>query len=141
METALTAMEQYQVAEVELVYKTKVKASQRPVIRHSKDAYEILKQSWDENKIDLLEQFKVIFLNRSNKVFGIYKLSQEGITGTVADSRLIIAEALKANAVSLMLVHIIEASFLIHLRQTPCFAIKRLITENYPYFECEKPAL
>jgi len=80
-------------------------------------------------------------LNRSNKVFDIYKLSQEGITGTVADSRLIIAEALKANAVSLMLVHIIEASFLIHLRQTPCFAIKRLITENYPYFECEKPAL
>lgn len=33
-----------QVAEVELVYKRKVKASQRYVIKHSKDAYEILKQ-------------------------------------------------------------------------------------------------
>jgi DNA repair protein RadC len=105
METTLTAIEQYHVAEVELIYKTKVKASQRPQIRSSKDAYEILKQSWDENKIDLLEQFKIILLNRSNKVLGIYELSQGGITGTVADPRLIVAAALKANAVSLMLAH------------------------------------
>lgn len=105
METTLTAMEQYKVAEVELIYKSKVKASERPQIRHSKDAYELLKQSWDENKIDLLEQFKIILLNRSNKVLGIYEVSQGGITGTVADPRLIVAAALKANAVSLMLAH------------------------------------
>jgi len=40
----------YTVAEVELVYKSKVKASTRPVIGYSKDAYDVLKQSWDENK-------------------------------------------------------------------------------------------
>ena len=105
METTLTAVEQYKVAEVELIYKSKVKASERPQIRHSKDAYELLKQSWDENKIDLLEQFKIILLNRNNKVLGIYEVSQGGITGTVADPRLIVAAALKANAVSLMLAH------------------------------------
>ncbi len=59
----------------------------------------------DENKIDLLEQFKIILLNRSNKVLGIYEVSQGGMTGTVADPRLIVATALKANAVSLMLAH------------------------------------
>jgi DNA repair protein RadC len=105
METTLTAMAQYQVAEIQLIYKSKVKASERPQIRHSKDAYEILKQTWDENKIDFIEQFKIILLNRSNKVLGIYEVSQGGITGTVADPRLIIVAALKTNAVALMLAH------------------------------------
>jgi hypothetical protein len=44
-------------------------------------------------------------LNRNNKILGIYELSQGGITGTVADPRLIVAAALKANAVSIMLAH------------------------------------
>ena len=53
----------FQVAEVELVYRSKVKASQRPLISSSLDAYNVLKELWDENKIDLVEQFKVLFLN------------------------------------------------------------------------------
>ena len=49
-----------QIAEVELMYKSKVKASERPKISHSKDAYIIFKNNWDENKIELQEQFKVM---------------------------------------------------------------------------------
>ena len=105
METTLTAMEQYQVAEVELVYKTKVKASDRPKVIHSKDVYEIFRQSWDENKIDFIEQFKIMLLNRSNRLLGIYEVSTGGISGTVADPRVIFAAALKANAVSIALAH------------------------------------
>ncbi len=105
METTLTAMAQYQVAEVELVYKSKVKASERPQIIHSKDVYEIFKQSWDENKIDFVEQFKIMLLNRSNRVLAIYEVSTGGITGTVADPRIIFTAALKANAVSIALAH------------------------------------
>lgn len=73
-------------AEVELVYKTKVKASERPVTRDSKDIYNVLKQVWDENKIEMLVEFKVIFLNRANRVTGVYDASSVGITGTVADT-------------------------------------------------------
>src|SRR6187551_365 len=105
METTLTAMAQYHVAEVELIYKSKVKASERPQVIHSKDVYEIFKQSWDENKIDFIEQFKIMLLNRSNRVLGIYEVSTGGITGTVADPRVIITAALKANAVSIALAH------------------------------------
>ena len=105
METTLTAMEQYQVAEVELIYKSKVKASDRPKVIHSKDVYEIFKQSWDKNKIDFIEQFKIMLLNRSNRVLGIYEVSTGGITGTVADPRVILTAALKANAVSIALAH------------------------------------
>jgi DNA repair protein RadC len=105
MESAMIASAQCQVAEVELVYKSKVKASQRPQIRTSRDCYEVLLQSWDENKIELLEQFKIMLLNRSNRVLAIYELSTGGITGTVADPRLIFTAALKANAVSIVLAH------------------------------------
>lgn len=93
------------VAEVELVYRSKVKASERPQIVSSKDAYELFLALWEEGKLDLVEQFKVLFLNRANKVLCVYNVSSGGITGTVADPRLIYAAALKVNAVSLVLCH------------------------------------
>ena len=94
-----------QVAEVELVYRWKVKASERPQIVSSKDAYELFLALWEEGKLDLVELFKVLFLNRANKVLCVYNVSSGGITGTVADPRLIYAAALKVNAVSLVLCH------------------------------------
>ena len=93
------------VAEVELVYKTKVKASERPKVTSSKDIYNVLKQVWDDNKIEMLEEFKVIFLNRANRVIGVYDASSGGITGTVADPRLILAAAIKSLSVSIVLSH------------------------------------
>jgi len=105
MESAMNPSALYQVAEIELVYKTKVKASERPQIKASADAYKVLKQSWDGNKIEFVEQFKVVLLNRANKVLGIYELSTGGISGTIADIRLIFAAALKSNASSIVLAH------------------------------------
>lgn len=93
------------VAEVELVYKTKVKASQRPQIISATDAYEVLKGFWDEGKMELVEQFKVLYLNRANRVLCGYHVSSGGLTGTVADPRLIFTAALKVNCVSLILAH------------------------------------
>ena len=105
MESTMIPSALYHVAEIELVYKTKVKASERPHIKSSSDAYEVLKQSWDENKIEFVEQFKVMLLNRANKVLGIYELSTGGISGTVADIRLIFAASIKSNASSIVLAH------------------------------------
>ena len=93
------------VAEVELVYKSKVKASDRPVVHSSTDAANILRILWEEGKMELVEQFKVLFLNRSNKVICIYNLSSGGVTGTVADPKLIFMAALRVNAVSIILCH------------------------------------
>lgn len=93
------------VAEVELVYKSKVKASERPVIQSSTDAANILRVLWEDGKLELVEQFKVLFLNRSNKVICVYNVSSGGVTGTVADPKLIFTAALRINAVSLILCH------------------------------------
>lgn len=93
------------VAEVELVYKTTIKPSERPKINSVKDCYELLKELWNENTIEMQEEFKVLLLNRGNRVIGVYEASAGGITGTVADPRLILAAAIKSLAVSIILSH------------------------------------
>ena len=96
---------QYQVAEIQLTYKSDVKPSLRPKISGSKDAYNILVENWDNSKIEFVEQFKVMLLNRANKVLGIFEVSSGGSTGTVADPKLIFAAAIKANACGIILAH------------------------------------
>jgi len=105
MENEIINPEWYQVAEIELVYKTKVKPSQRPQITSSVDTFKILRQIWNPDKIEMIEEFKVLFLNRNNKVLGVFDASCGGITGTVADPRIILAAAVKSNAVSMILAH------------------------------------
>lgn len=70
-----------------------------------KECYELLKELWNENSIEMQEQFKVMLLNRANKVIGVYEASSGGLTGTVADPRLILAAAIKSLAVSIILSH------------------------------------
>ena len=102
---AMNFPEWTRVAEVELVYKTTVKASERPKINSVKDCYQLLKELWNENTIEMQEEFKVLLLNRGNKVIGVYEASSGGLTGTVADPRLILAAAIKSLAVSIILSH------------------------------------
>lgn len=93
------------VSEIDLVYRTKVKSSDRPKITSSKSAYAILMECWDPDKVEFIEQFKVLLLNQANKVLGVYQASSGGIAGTVVDIRLLFAAALKANAVGIIVSH------------------------------------
>jgi DNA repair protein RadC len=94
-----------QVAEIELIYKSKVKASERPKVSTSCDAYKLFKQNWDGNKIEFVEQFKVLFLNRANKALGIYEVSTGGMTSTVVDPKIVFVAALKISASKIILCH------------------------------------
>ncbi len=96
---------QWEVAEIQLSYKSNVKPSLRPKITCSRDAHEVLKRVWNDSVIELCEQFKVLFTNRANKVLGVFEVSTGGISGTVADPKLIFAAALKACATGLILSH------------------------------------
>lgn len=51
------------------------------------------------------EVFAVVFLNRSNKINHFQIISEGGITGTVADPRIILKKALEEDAVSIILCH------------------------------------
>ncbi len=71
-------------------------------ITSSRDIYELM-------KADLLdkqhEEFWIVLLNRANKVLRKMPISSGGISGTVADPKLIFKFALEESASSIILVH------------------------------------
>ncbi|MBL7722755.1 MAG: JAB domain-containing protein [Chitinophagaceae bacterium] len=93
------------IAEIQLSYKPSLRLSQQPVIKTSEDAYRLFLNSWDMEKIDFVEQFKVLLLTRSNSVLGILNVSSGGVTSTVVDPRIIFSAAIKANACAIILGH------------------------------------
>jgi DNA repair protein RadC len=93
------------LSEVELSYKYKVKPSSLPQITSSADAYDLLVSIWQVNKIEYVEEFKIILLNKSNRVLGWFKVSSGGVSGTVADPRIIFQTALLSNASGIILAH------------------------------------
>jgi DNA repair protein RadC len=93
------------IAEVRLIYSSKVSASDRLQIRCSSHALELFRETWDQETIELYEECKLMLLNRANKVLGIAQISQGGISGTVTDVRIILQYALKANASGIILCH------------------------------------
>ncbi|MBE7169799.1 MAG: DNA repair protein RadC [Williamsia sp.] len=72
------------------------------IIRESKDIAHYLQVLLKDYK---KEVFAVVFLNRANKINHFEIMSEGGITGTVADPRIILRKALEENAVSIILCH------------------------------------
>jgi len=93
------------VAEVQLTYKTTVKASERPQVNTSQEVYRVLENNWNYEIIEFIEEFKIILLNRANRVLGIVPISVGGTAGTIADPKVIFVSALKCNAASIILAH------------------------------------
>lgn len=91
------------ISEIKVSYNTRQIPKEK--IKSSKDAYLILINSWAKGTLELQEEFKIVLLNNSNEVLGIYPLSKGGITGTVVDIRLIFSVVLKCNAVGIILAH------------------------------------
>ena len=97
--------QQTNISEVRLVYRTKIKASDRLQIKCSKDAFDIFMDNWDLDSIEHIEEFKLLLMNRSNSVLGLLPVSKGGISGTVTDIRLIYQAAIKANASGIIVCH------------------------------------
>ena len=92
------------LSEIHVSYKPGLTSS-TTTITNSQNAYEIFKSLFPEDTISLQEQFVVLYLNRANRLIGSYQLSKGGITGTIADVRLILSVALKTLATGLILAH------------------------------------
>ena len=71
-------------------------------VRSSVDAYELLLPCF----LDLIhEEFRVLYLSRANVVIANQCISQGGISGTVADGKIIFKRALQLNASAMILAH------------------------------------
>jgi DNA repair protein RadC len=92
------------ISEVEMIYKSKQKPCDRQKINSSDDANRILHSVWSD-KVDYVEEFAILILNRANHVIGWIKISQGGTAGTIVDAKLIFQAALLANASGIILAH------------------------------------
>jgi len=104
--TQLTALPPlaYNIAEVGIYYSTSLRTSERFTIRDAGHAVDVLRPYFGMD-IELREMFWVIYLNQASHVLAIHKASIGGITGTVADIRLILSIALQINANQMVVAH------------------------------------
>ncbi len=72
-------------------------------IKSSADAERILRKQY--RQIEVFESFYCVYMNSANNVVAIRKLSEGGISGTVADIRLIFKYALDHLATGIILSH------------------------------------
>ena len=79
MEKPFNQSSLFQVSEISVSYRPNFRASQRPKITSSREAFDILMDSWDLDRIQLQEQFKIILLNRANRVMGILSCPKIGL--------------------------------------------------------------
>ena len=98
-------IQQHHVDEVKLIYKSTTPPSQRVKVNGSQDAFRAFLVSWEDSTLEHREQFKVMLLNRSNKVLGVITISVGGISGTAIDIRLIFQSGILANASSIIVCH------------------------------------
>ena len=89
-------------AALELGIRRNASDKKKETISKSADIAEYLRANFEYLQ---QEVFVVVFLNRSNKVIHHQIVSEGGLTGTVADPRVILKKALEHNATSLILCH------------------------------------
>ncbi len=93
------------VSEIQVSYINKIKSKKNHKITCSSDIAELLFDTWNKDTIELHESFKVVLLNNSNTVKGIFEMSSGGITGTLVDVRILFAVALKTLSTGIILAH------------------------------------
>ena len=93
------------VADITLSYYPKIKIKDRPKVNGARAVAQIFRDNWDDTQIGLVEEFKVMLLDRGTRIIGILPLSKGGMSGVYVDSKLIFIAALKAAASNIILVH------------------------------------
>lgn len=105
MKKSNNALSLFSVTEVELIYRSKVARCDRPKLTSSQQTYDLLMNAWDANKIELVEQFFILLLDRSLNCLGVSHISTGGVAVCAIDPKVIFATALKARASSMILAH------------------------------------
>ena len=89
-------------AALELGIRRDASFKKKETVLQSKDIADFLRAKLQYKKHEV---FAVIFLNRANKINHYEIISEGGITGTVADPRIILRKALENDAVNIILCH------------------------------------
>lgn len=89
-------------AALELGTRRNAEESRKHVVTHSSDVAHYLRAKLQHKKHEV---FVAVYMNRSNKIQHHELISTGGITGTVADPRIILKKALEHDATAIILCH------------------------------------
>ena len=71
----------------------------------AEQVYTILKELWDDESINLQEQFMALYLNRNNKLIGYRLISTGTMTACIVDIKLLVCLALHSMASAVIIAH------------------------------------
>ncbi len=91
------------VNEIKLSYSRKGNCERS--ISSSVDAVDVFRAHFDAEEMDYRESFFALYLDQANKVLGIKKISECGISSTLVDVRIIMQAALLCNASGMIVSH------------------------------------
>ena len=92
-----------QVSEIQVSYTPNLLVDMS--VKNSKKSFELMLNEWEQETLQMQEEVKILLLNRSNKVLGIYSLAKGGLTSCIVDFRIILSIALKTLATGIILFH------------------------------------
>ncbi|EDM35967.1 DNA repair protein [Pedobacter sp. BAL39] len=95
----------YKIPEIKLMYNPRVKASDRPKVGNAKETYKIFIQDWNRHKIYLIEQFKILLIDKRMSVLGIVTIGSGGLDGVYVDPKMVFAPAIISGASAIVLAH------------------------------------
>jgi len=91
------------VNEIKLSYSRKGNCERS--ISSSADVVDVFREHFDADEMDYRESFFALYLDQANKVLGIKKISECGISSTLVDVRIIMQAALLCNASGIIVAH------------------------------------
>ena len=91
------------VNEIKLSYSRKGNCERS--VSSSRDAVEIFREHFDAEEMDYRESFFALYLNQANKVLGIKRILECGISSTMVDVRIVMQAGLLSNASRIIVAH------------------------------------
>lgn len=94
-----------QIAEVSLAYRSVQPVESLPTITSPEEAAAYLRSIWNDDHLELKEEFVVVLLDNMKHVLGWSLISSGGSTATIVDTAQIFQVALLGKANSILLAH------------------------------------
>lgn len=91
------------VAELLVSYSAHIVSEQK--ISNSRETYSLIINHWNLDTIEMLEEVKILLLNKSNRALGVYDLSKGGMSSSIIDVKIVLSIALKSLASGIIIVH------------------------------------
>ncbi len=90
----------------ELTVRYKRAATKRVKVKSASEVVEFMREHfYDQEEIESREKFVVMFIDRANNIFAWETVSEGGMSGTVADPRIIFRSALMSACCSIVIAH------------------------------------